>query len=158
MTVARDRDVAAIGSALLAATRVMNQPRVHDALCRQAGVRLDRGGSAVLYKLYTEGEDVRVTDLAERLAIDAPAVTRKVQQLERDGLVSRSADPDDARATRLRLTDAGRASIEALLAARSEWLESLLQGWPRRDLEAFARLLDQFAAAVAEDVEARHGR
>ena len=36
---------------------------------------------------------LRLTDLADRLRIDAPAVTRKAQRLERMGLVSRGRDP-----------------------------------------------------------------
>jgi len=147
-----------IGSSLLAVARVMNQVRVHEALCKQAGVDLDRGGTALLYKLYVEGENVRLTDLAERLGIDSPAVTRKVQQLERRDLLSRSPDPQDARASRLRLTAGGRAAIECLLGARQAWLASLLEGWPEDDRRELARLLALFAQTMTQHAEVRHGR
>jgi len=152
-----DRTTREIASELLSVVRVMNQVRVHEALCRQAGVDLDRGGSALLYKLYADGEDIRLTDLAERLGIDSPAVTRKVQQLEREVLISRSADPNDARASRLRLTAKGRGAIERLLRAREEWLGDLLEGWPNADRKELARLLQVLASTIAQDVEARHG-
>jgi len=159
MTTARTRDsnTGEIADALLAMARVMTQVRVHETLCKRAGVELDRGGSALLYKLYTDGENIRITELAERLGIDPPGVTRKVQQLERMGLLCRAVDPDDARASRLRLTKEGRTSIERLLRARESWLEGMLGGWPRRDQKEFGRLLKLFASTIAEEIEGRHG-
>jgi DNA-binding MarR family transcriptional regulator len=155
--VTRDPTTETIATALSSVARSMNQAKTHDALCRRAGVDLDRGGAALLYKLHSEGEDVRPTDLAERLGIDTPAVTRKVQQLERAGLLRRSPDPVDARASRLRLTDAGRCSIERLFRAREDRLEELLAHWSKDDLEEFARLIELFASAVARDEGAHDG-
>lgn len=146
-----------IAAALLSVSRVMNQVRTHETLCRRAGVVLDRGGAALLYTLFSEGEDLRPTDLAERLGIDAPAVTRKVQQLERAGLLARSADPADARASRLALTAPGRDAIERLLRARQDWLDARLEGWTPGDRAEFARLLEQFACTVGQEREAGHG-
>jgi DNA-binding MarR family transcriptional regulator len=153
-----DPKTAEIADALLAMARVMNQVRAHENLCRHAGVELDRGGAALLYKLFADGEDVRITELAERLGIDPPAVTRKVQQLERSGLLSRAADPEDARACRLRLSEEGRTSIERLLRAREEWIDSMLDGWPEADKREFARLLTLFASTIAADIEVIGGR
>jgi DNA-binding MarR family transcriptional regulator len=157
-TTAVDKATTAISSALLSAARVMTQVRVHDMLCRQAGDDLDRSGATLLYKLHAEGDNVRLTDLAERLGVDAPAVTRKVQQLERQGLIDRSVDPGDARAFRLQITDEGRSAIERLLVARQCWLEDRLDGWSRADRNEFARLLQQFASTLELQVETRHGR
>jgi DNA-binding MarR family transcriptional regulator len=137
-----------IASALVSVARAMTQVRVHDTLCRQAGVDVDRLGAAVLFKLVSEGGDVRVTELAERLGIDAPAVTRKVQQLERVGLVSRHSDPADARASRLDVTAAGRRTIERLQRAQAEWMGELLADWSGADRAELARLLQQLAATI----------
>jgi len=146
-----------IDAALLSVARVMNQVRVHAKLRADAGVDLDRAGAAVLYKLLVESESLRLCDLAERLGIDSPAVTRKVQQLEQLGLLSRSADPEDGRASRLVLTREGRRTIERLLAARRSWLEGLLAEWPAADRREFARLLHLFSSTIEHDVETRHG-
>jgi DNA-binding MarR family transcriptional regulator len=143
-------------STLLSLARVVNQFKTHDTFRRQAGVDLDRGGAALLYKLFSEGEDVRLGELAERLGIDSPAVTRKVQQLERAGMLTRSPDPDDARASRVRLAPAGRRSIEKLLHARELWLDQVLEGWSERDRAELARLLQQLAATIASYGES-HG-
>jgi DNA-binding MarR family transcriptional regulator len=152
-----DTTTGEIDGALLSVARVMNQVRVHSQLKAKAGVDIDRAGAAVLYKLLVEGESPRLSDLAERLGIDSPAVTRKVQQLEHLGLVVRSPDPVDGRASRLLLTRDGRRTIERLLEARRVWLEELLSEWPTPDRKEFARLLQLFAATIETDVEGRHG-
>jgi DNA-binding MarR family transcriptional regulator len=152
-----DATTGEIDAALLSVARVMNQVRVHAKLRAEAGVDIDRAGGAVLYKLLVEGESLRLCDLAERLGIDSPAVTRKVQQLEHLGLIVRSPDPADGRASRLLLTDEGERSIEKLLGARRVWLEELLAEWPAEDRTQFARLLQLFASTIEQDVEARHG-
>jgi DNA-binding MarR family transcriptional regulator len=154
---AGDATTGEIDGALLSVARVMNQVRVHTKLRAEAGVDVDRAGAAVLYKLLIEGESPRLCDLAERLGIDSPAVTRKVQQLEHLGLVVRSPDPLDGRASRLLLTDQGRRSIERLLDARRVWIEDMLSEWPTADRKEFARLLQLFATTIEEDGEVRHG-
>jgi DNA-binding MarR family transcriptional regulator len=131
--------------ALSTIVQAVNQVRLHERLLEAAGVRVDRTGASLLLKLERAGEPLRVTDLAERLGVDTPTVTRKVQQLERLGLVARDADRDDRRAQRLQLTDEGRETIERLGDAKRRWLDSLLAGWSREDRATFATLLGAFA-------------
>jgi DNA-binding MarR family transcriptional regulator len=131
----------------------ITQVRVHERLLAAAGVRLDRAGCALLYKLYLNGSALRVTHLADLLGVDAPTVTRKIQQLEREQLVSRQADPDDKRATRITLTEAGRRTLERVLEARREWYERLVSGWDEAELATFASLLGKFSTALERDNE-----
>jgi DNA-binding MarR family transcriptional regulator len=118
-----------------------------------AGVRLDRAGASLLFKLSANRDSLRVTDLAEILGVDTPTVTRKVQQLERDGMVVRQTDPDDRRASRIRLTPAGRRTIERVRRARRKWLEELLHEWDDDDLSALADLLSHFAEDLERDLD-----
>ena len=96
---------------------------------------------------------VALSDLAERLGIDAPAVTRKAQRLERLGLVSRARDADDARASRLRLSPQGREAIERILLARRQWLTMLLADWPPEERCEFVRLLCRFADGICQHLD-----
>jgi DNA-binding MarR family transcriptional regulator len=132
----------------------ITQVRGHERLLAVAGVRLDRAGCALLYKLHLYGDGLRVTDLAELLGVDAPTVTRKIQQLEREKLVARQADPDDGRATRIMLTEAGRRTLQRVLDARREWYDRLVDGWDDAELATFATLLGKFASALERDLEA----
>jgi MarR family transcriptional regulator, organic hydroperoxide resistance regulator len=52
--------------------------------------------------------------LVARLGVEQPVVARAVGRLERAGFVACSADPDDRRVTRLRLTGRGEAVVAAI--------------------------------------------
>ena len=45
--------------------------------------------------------------LARRVAIEQPTMVRTIDRMERDGLVTRTPDPNDRRASRITLTDRG---------------------------------------------------
>src|SRR6201993_4209122 len=90
---------------------------------------LARGSSLtsrnVLAALATEGPS-RLTALAAATGIAQPAMTQLVGRLERDGLVVRLIDPEDARATLVDITDSGRAVWTELKESRRERLAELL--------------------------------
>jgi DNA-binding MarR family transcriptional regulator len=142
---ADDATIATIETALYSLARRLRQAQLKDYISRQAGDDIDQAGMAVLYTLHGEKTGLRVTDLATRLGIDPPAVTRKAQQLERLGLVSRARDNRDARASWLRLTPEGRQVIKRFLVARHQWLTALLADWPAAECREFARLISRFA-------------
>ena len=143
-----DRSIDQIEVALQVVARSMTQARLHERLLQTAGVRLDRAGSALLYKLYVNRDSLRVTTLADLLGVDAPTVTRKVQQLEQEGYVTRHPDPDDRRATRIELSPAGRRTLQRVLDARRAWIASLFEGWDRAELGAFASALGRFSTTL----------
>jgi len=148
---AADDEIAAIETALHSLARRLKQARLHEYIAKQAGDGVDQAGLAILYVLQGE-QGVRVTDVAARLSIDAPAVTRKAQHLERLGLVSRTRDAADARASRLQLTAEGCRVVGQFLLARHEWLATLLAGWSAAERRDFARLIGRLADSVNEHV------
>jgi DNA-binding MarR family transcriptional regulator len=153
----RQRAIDEIEGALHSLARALKQSRLHEHLLEEARVDIDRAGMAILYVLHAEGTSLRLTDLAELLHVDAPAVTRKAQQLERSGLLRRAPDAEDRRASRLQLTAQGTRTINRLLAARRAWLTSLLEAWPEHEQVELARLLHQFTHDIDRHLEALHG-
>lgn len=153
-TVRSNADLDRIAGSLQVLSRSFNQARTHEHLLQEAGVRLDRAGSALLYKLHLHRDVAfRVTELAELLGIDAPAVTRKVQQLERLGYVSRESDPDDKRATRIQLTSDGEATLALVLAAHKKRLARLFDGWTKEELRSFSSSMGRFAETLTNEME-----
>jgi DNA-binding MarR family transcriptional regulator len=145
-------------SSLSTIARAVNQVRLHERLLDEAGIRLDRGGAALLAKLHDSGDaPLRVTALAERLGVDTPTVTRKVQQLERLGLVQRISDPDDGRAHRILLTDEGSSTLSRLMAVRRDWVLQLLDGWTDADRATFGALLERFSDRLAVELDGARG-
>jgi DNA-binding MarR family transcriptional regulator len=65
----------------------------------------------VLYALSTAPpEGLRISDLNDDVLLTQPGLSRLIARLEAAGLVERDADPDDGRASRIRLTAAGVAA------------------------------------------------
>ena len=93
---------------------------------------------AVLRTLAVTDGGAGVMDLARSLGVNAAAVTRQVQDLERDRLIQRRSDPKDGRRTRLSLSPKGQRIFEAI-HERSHVLE--------RSLSAVITA-DEMAAAV----------
>ncbi|MDM7829962.1 MarR family winged helix-turn-helix transcriptional regulator [Cellulomonas edaphi] len=68
----------------------------------------------------------RLGEIAERLDVAPRSVTSKVDQAEADGHVRRIPDPTDRRATRIELTDAGRALLAAVAVQQHQGAEERL--------------------------------
>jgi DNA-binding MarR family transcriptional regulator len=94
-------------------------------LGRRGKREVSRTAASVLATLR-DGGPKRITALAESEAIAQPTVTTLVGRLERDGMVRRAPDPDDARAVRVHLTDAGLERLAEMRAARAALLEARL--------------------------------
>lgn len=81
--------------------------------------------SAVIQPLWQCPEGLRITELARRSRITKQSMSALVAELESGGYVARVADPQDARATRIRLTARGKryvADVRALARqVEKEW-------------------------------------
>lgn len=80
---------------------------------------------ALMRLLALAERDVGVMDLARQLGVNAAAVTRQVQELEREQLVRRRADPKDARRSYVSLSPKGQRLFEGI-HERSHELERSL--------------------------------
>jgi DNA-binding MarR family transcriptional regulator len=78
----------------------------------------------------------RIGDLARIEQVEPPTMTRLVDGLVRDGLAVREADPDDARAVRVRATPTGARTLKRGRARRVETLRTSLAGLSPTELAA----------------------
>jgi DNA-binding MarR family transcriptional regulator len=95
-------------------------------ISRAAPSELSRTGAATLARLRDDGAQ-RIGALAAAEAVTQPTITCVIQRLERDGLVAREADPQDARATLISITAAGRGALDRRSVERAEVLGARLQ-------------------------------
>jgi DNA-binding MarR family transcriptional regulator len=79
-----------------------------------------------------------IGQLARDERVSAPTMTRLVTGLEADGLVTRTADPDDRRTQRIAATARGGEILVAGRARRVAALEALLVGVAPEDRAALA--------------------
>jgi MarR family transcriptional regulator, organic hydroperoxide resistance regulator len=84
-------------------------------------VGLHVGQEMVLIELW-ERDGLRGGELAERLGVEPPTVTKMIRRLESCGLVERRQDPQDARSFRTYLTEEGH-SLEGPVARCWERVE-----------------------------------
>ncbi|MDM0104650.1 MarR family transcriptional regulator [Variovorax sp. J22R24] len=80
---------------------------------------------AQLYR-YRDGLKMRV--LSRYLMVTGGNVTGLTDELEREGVVSRTASPDDRRAWIVSLTPKGRRSFEAMAKEHEQWILEMFAG------------------------------
>lgn len=114
---------------------------------RRFGGQIDRAGYVVLGRLEGTGA-MRLSDLAAHLELDLSTVSRQVRILEELGLVVRHTDPDDRRASRLELSEVGRAQLSELRLQRHTQLDEALQGWPAQDRARLVALISRLADSL----------
>ena len=71
-------------------------------------VGLHAGQEMVLLQLWRE-DGLGHTELAERLGVEPPTVSNMLGRMQKAGLVERRRDPEDARCSRVYLTQKGRS-------------------------------------------------
>jgi len=84
---------------------------------------------------------VRSVDLAAQRGVSKSVISRQVSTLQILGLIERHADPTDARAAVLVLTDAGRKAARTIDAARRAYLKRLLDALSPEELGQVAHAL-----------------
>ncbi|MDX2682813.1 MarR family winged helix-turn-helix transcriptional regulator [Streptomyces sp. NY05-11A] len=147
-------EVIEIERALTRITYLSTRARQHDRLMTLAGVPLDRAAVALLRQV-ADSEPLRPGELAQRLGVEASHVTRTVQQLQKSGYVTRVPDPQDGRAQRIELTEAGRAAIDRVRDAGVRGMQLALSDWSPEELGRLAmlfhRMVDDFLAYAVEE-------
>lgn len=88
-----------------------------------------------------------VSEVGEAIGVDQPRASRLIQQSVDLGLVRREADPDDARRTRVALTDEGTSLVRGFRGQRRAHLGAALADFTEAERSELARLLTKLAAS-----------
>jgi DNA-binding MarR family transcriptional regulator len=102
---------------------------------------------SVLVHLHQHGPSTP-SRLAELDRVTPPSMNRTVNQLEEQGRVARTPDPDDGRRVVVHLTDAGRAFVDETRRLRRAWFTRQLDALApqeRRLLEEVTPILRRLA-------------
>lgn len=106
------------------------------------------GGPArlrLLEALAAATHPLSVGEIGDAIGVDQPRASRLVQQCVQLDLVRREADPDDARRTRVALTDAGRRLVRGFRGERREAIGRALESFTDVERAELARLLAKLA-------------
>ena len=114
---------------------------------KSAGSVHDKSVVALLAHLKSVGP-LRAADLAEHACLDPSTVSRHLRTLEDDGLLMRTPDPDDGRATQLQVTPKGEQIVDEARGQRLALLDDALEGWSERDVATLTRLTRRLAESM----------
>ncbi|HUP29658.1 MAG TPA: MarR family transcriptional regulator [Usitatibacter sp.] len=139
-TIARSDDHRAlrIWLRLLTCTQMMERV-VRSRLRERFGTTLPRFDLMAQLERHPEG--LKMNELSRLLMVTGGNVTTIVDQLEKEGLVERLAEPADRRASRIRLTRAGDKTFAEMAGEHEQWVVHLLSGLSRREQDDLLRLL-----------------
>ena len=119
-------------------------------LARRLSGKTRRPLTQLLAVKYVAARGVRTqAELAERLLVDAPAVSRLVDRLEEEGLMKRRAG-EDRRCVKLEATDAGREATGALEEATLSIDEDAARCLTEAELAELRRLLEKLQAGLSQ--------
>ncbi len=119
----------------------------------EAGVELTPTRVAVLLAAERLGP-IRLAEIAEREGLNPTLLSRTIAYLVSDGLLERSADPEDRRSAWVQATDTGHATARNIRAKRTQSLQDAIQQLDGADvalLEAALPALERLAEAISEE-------
>ncbi len=104
--------------------------------------------SYFLLSHINEHAPVRASAVAEAMDLDKGAMSRGVQHLIGLGLVDRTPDPADGRATLLSVSAEGRTRLADMAVHRRKRLDERLSGWSDDELTGFVAELARYNATL----------
>lgn len=112
-----------------------------------AGRPLERAAYGLLSRIASGGPE-RLSALAADICVDLSTISRQVAALEAAGLVRRTPDPRDRRASLIEATETG---AEVFAQNRGKWvgaLRELMADWTSAERQEFARLFARLNEAM----------
>ena len=137
-------DALALMPYLTQLSNALNRGQLAERAMRATGVQLDRPALSILVALHMSDRPLRIGEIADRMQVVGPHVTRQVQELERRKLVQRISDPQDRRASLIEPTPEGAAAAARYVETILSWLTGAIAHWPDQDRQDFTSLLARF--------------
>lgn len=91
--------------------------------------------------------------LAARLGVRPPTITKTINRLQSQGFVSKQASETDARQAHVFLAEAGREVVRSIEKSLKKTEKQALKGLDKKDQKALAKLLGQIEANLSSVVE-----
>jgi DNA-binding MarR family transcriptional regulator len=132
-------DVLATNKALVKVAKLYRSAQA-DVL---SGLALHPGQDVLLWMLGQEPRGITVSEIASRLGVEQPTVTRSLSRLDQGGWFVRESVPGDRRATRIQLTDKGLAVIPEIEAAWRTLAETATAGMANDQRASLVDLMEK---------------
>jgi DNA-binding MarR family transcriptional regulator len=140
-------EVDALERSMAALLRSLGGRSVTALVAERSGSALPAASILLLEHLDAAGTQ-RVSQIAKCQKVGVPAITPRLKDLESAGLIRRSSDPKDARASLISLAPAGRAALRRIRSARCEILSAAVGSLDADSLATAADALARIASAL----------
>ena len=137
-----DRSIAVI-------RQIIHLSRQHFQLCTSYLEETGVGGGQipVLMELERSGE-LSQRELAEKTRVTPATMSGTLKRMERAGLIVRTTDENDARISRVRLTDAGYAQCGTAHSGFDKACRQMLEALGEDELDTLSNLLGRIESAL----------
>ncbi|UHS57502.1 MarR family transcriptional regulator [Agrobacterium vaccinii] len=98
------------------------------------------GQDGVILALAQEGS-MSPGQIAQKLGVKAPTMTRTIGRMEAQGFVERSAGDGDGRLTMVKLTETGLKSVEHIHASLADCNARAMEGLSAKEVKTVVKLL-----------------
>ncbi|HVU09963.1 MAG TPA: MarR family transcriptional regulator [Phototrophicaceae bacterium] len=109
---------------------------------------------AELYRYHPKG--LRMGEISQNLMVTNGNITGIIDQLAKEGLAERSADPDDGRVFVVRLTSAGKKRFEKMARLHRDWIDGLMAGLNAEERDQLLELLSKLRNSLPERLDKAH--
>ncbi|EHS55874.1 MarR family transcriptional regulator [Paenibacillus kribbensis] len=115
---------------------------------------ISHGKFSILILLYRNIQTgLLATELAEKVGVTKPTVTRLLDRLERDGLIMRFVHPSDRRMSIVKLTEQGTELMERLLPLHFTCTSTLMSHLSNDEKELLLTLLKKIESGIPQAKE-----
>jgi DNA-binding MarR family transcriptional regulator len=108
------------------------------------------GQDGVILTLAAEGS-MTPGQIAQKLGVKAPTMTRTIGRMEAQGFVERSSDDEDGRLTRVKLTDTGLRSVDMINSSLASCSARAIDGLSPKEIRTVVKLLKTIDANLQVD-------
>lgn len=105
---------------------------------------------ALNYAAEHNGENITVAQAAKRLGAQMSSVSRMLRSLSQKGFIERYSDPDDRRAVRINVTEAGENELKKYLKRIFSIFDKAMRGFSDEEIKMMIELYGRFTEAVSK--------
>lgn len=104
--------------------------------------------TGIILNLCSLKDSVRPSDIALVLEVNPSSITRRIQTLEKEGLIKLTKDSKDQRSVRIQITDKGRETYNYLIDTTTNLFEKIFSDWSLEEIHTFTNQMNKFISTM----------
>jgi DNA-binding MarR family transcriptional regulator len=106
--------------------------------------------SSVILEYCSTHERVRPSDIAAMLKVNPSSITRRIQVMEEEGIISLTKDPQDQRSVLVSITEKGENELEELIGRVTSIFAKVTKEWDIDEIKVFTSAIDRLSFGLKE--------